>query len=75
MGPTGAGPRSQRGLESPGAEVGRCSLKDEGDRQGDKHGPLSTWGSSIVYFYFLSFSFFTLTSLLLLGCPSFLWML
>lgn len=29
---TGAGPRSQRGLESPGAEVGRCSLKDEGDR-------------------------------------------
>lgn len=47
---TGAGPRSQRGLESPGAEVGRCSLKDEGDRQGDKHGPLSTWGSLCFYF-------------------------
>lgn len=45
---TGAGPWSQRGLESPGAEVGRCSLKDEGDRQGDKHGPLSTWGSSLL---------------------------
>lgn len=57
---TGAGPRSQRGLESPGAEVGRCSLKDEGDRQGDKHGPLSTWGRR-----FLSFSYFTLTFLLL----------
>lgn len=47
---TGAGPRSQRGLESPGAEVGRCSLKDEGDRQGDKHGPLSTWGSLFFLF-------------------------
>lgn len=44
---TGAGPRSQRGLESPGAEVGRCSLKDEGDRQGDKHGPLSTLWSEL----------------------------
>lgn len=62
---TGAGPRSQRGLESPGAEVGRCSLKDEGDRQGDKHGPLSTWGSLRFYF--------TLTFLLLLSVvlPSF----
>lgn len=46
---TGTGPRSQRGLESPGAEVGRCSLKDEGDRQGDKHGPLSTWGSFLGF--------------------------
>lgn len=55
---TGAGPRSQRGLESPGAEVGRCSLKDEGDRQGDKHGPLSTWGSSIFVF-FLFYSHFS----------------
>lgn len=52
---TGAGPRSQRGLESPGAEVGRCSLKDEGDRQGDKHGPLSTWGSSFVVLVSLFF--------------------
>lgn len=67
LGLTGAGPRSQRGLESPGAEVGRCSLKDEGDRQGDKHGPLSTWGSSIVLFFVcLFFVFFALTSLLLL---------
>lgn len=41
---TGAGSRSQRGLEFPSAEVGRWSLKDEGDRQGDKHGPLSIWG-------------------------------
>lgn len=55
---TGAGPRSQRGLESPGAEVGRCSLKDEGDRQGDKHGPLSTRGSSIFVF-FLFYSHFS----------------
>lgn len=55
---TGAGPRSQRGLESPGAEVGRCSLKDEGDRQGDKHGPLSTWGSSI-FVRFLFYSHFS----------------
>lgn len=53
---TGAGPRSQRGLESPGAEVGRCSLKDEGDRQGDKHGPLSTWGSSIFVFFLILLS-------------------
>lgn len=52
---TGAGPRSQRGLESPGAEVGRCSLKDEGDRQGDKHGPLSTWGSLFVILVSLFF--------------------
>lgn len=41
---TGAESRSQRGLEFPSAEVGRWSLKDEGDRQGDKHGPLSIWG-------------------------------
>lgn len=53
---TGAGPRSQRGLESPGAEVGRCSLKDEGDRQGDKHGPLSTWGSSIFVLFLILLS-------------------
>lgn len=52
---TGAGPRSQRGLESPGAEVGRCSLKDEGDRQGDKHGPLSTWWS-VDFFGLVSLS-------------------
>lgn len=62
---TGAGPRSQRGLESPGAEVGRCSLKDEGDRQGDKHGPLSTWGSLCFYF---SLTFLLLLSVVL---PSF----
>lgn len=62
---TGAGPRSQRGLESPGAEVGRCSLKDEGDRQGDKHGPLSTWGS--LFFYF-SLTFLLFLSVVL---PSF----
>lgn len=49
---TGAGPRGQRGLESPGAEVGRCSLKDEGDRQGDKHGPLWTGGSAGVFLFF-----------------------
>ncbi|MEQ2260514.1 hypothetical protein XENORESO_018992 [Xenotaenia resolanae] len=58
---TGAGPRDQRGLESPGAEVGRCSLKDEGDRQGDKHGPLSTWWSLDFLVYF------GLTGLLLLS--------
>lgn len=57
---TGAGPRSQRGLESPGAEVGRCSLKDEGDRQGDKHGPLSTWGS--LFFILVSLFFFSYPS-------------
>ncbi|MED6293946.1 hypothetical protein CHARACLAT_015776 [Characodon lateralis] len=51
---TGAGPRDQRGLESPGAEVGRCSLKDEGDRQGDKHGPLSTWWSLDFLVYLVS---------------------
>lgn len=55
---TGAGPRSQRGLESPGAEVGRCSLKDEGDRQGDKHGPLSTWGSLFCSLFESHFSSF-----------------
>lgn len=52
---TGAGPRSQRGLESPGAEVGRCSLKDEGDRQGDKHGPLSTWGPWWWFLFWFGF--------------------
>lgn len=67
---TGAGPRSQRGLESPGAEVGRCSLKDEGDRQGDKHGPLSTWGSSgfVVFLLLLLSLFFCSGSVVL---PSF----
>lgn len=59
---TGAGSRSQRGLESPGAEVWHCSLKDEGDRQGDKHGPLSTWGS--LWFYF-SFTFLPFLSAVL----------
>lgn len=59
---TGAGSRSQRGLESPGAEVWHCSLKDEGDRQGDKHGPLSTWGS--LWFYF-SFTFLPFSSAVL----------
>jgi len=58
---TGAGPRSQRGLESPGAEVGRCSLKDEGDRQGDKHGPLSTWWP-LLFFFYLSLTFLLLLS-------------
>lgn len=54
---TGAGPRSQRGLESPGAEVGRCSLKDEGHRQGDKHGPLSTWWPLLFFVFYLSLTF------------------
>lgn len=59
---TGAGPRSQRGLESPGAVVGRCSLKDEGDRQGDKHGPLSTWGSLFVAFFYSGLTFLLVSS-------------
>lgn len=59
---TGAGPRSQRGLESPGAEVGRCSLKDEGHRQGDKHGPLSTWWPLLFFVCLFFESHFLLSS-------------
>lgn len=39
---TRVGTKGQRGLETPSAEVGRGSLKDERHRQGDKHDPLSS---------------------------------
>lgn len=60
--------KGQRGLETPSAEVGRGSLKDERHRQGDKHDPLSSGFSWEFCCGSSSFFFISLLNALRVNC-------